>query len=1036
MSLSSKAPNPEKGKRYFQHLDQALCNANWGEIPELARKTDKHAPQRRCFTLTARTEAQLAVAISTAPTRIPPLDAAVPLSEAIAREKHAPEDAYCASVCLAEMYLMQNNLASALKALPEGAYEARTSDNRIAPLGWLEVTAVKATCIRAAAFEAGGRVPELENLYHTAITQTPGSRTPELRRYTERLLARACTHYSAKADPKSLSTSDESLRAFRAWGSFWQRSPPPSARDHRVQVPRRQIWKGYYTLLSSLLQRNLLSTSSAGDLSDSLLVPYNEASEDSSLEAKQRQRVELKRIEATYESLLLNETQFPKASQDNEEVEQWVEQAIKNWEIMCGPTWTDAELGKGGKEAVSRGVLDILYRAATKTFHSTSILRHLFTVHGALGDFNLSIHAFDSYVEIVGKGKARAAKTGKHELGFDNNDIALLAAADAVRELCRYGDRDQAEKAVEVAKTIEKWLGQQLPPSDQEAQGNSDDNRAEQAHPPYEPTESRLQATTLAAAYRAIGVSQAHWARMTYESDTRSGLQAKAISNFRMSANLDDSNIETIYVLAKLLAETRDVTAATEVLKRCLENPTPSSAVNGADEDGHLHADLQRRRQLMPLWHLLALCLTARDEYESAMGTTEAALGLLGDLDVLFGRSTFQSSDSEKRMAPNPAPHSLVEQMDAFEREVFIQLKMSQLTLLELTEGPLTAAESSADLIHLYTGLFGDPDSMKIALKPPPTAVSVAPSRASGTLRSLVGSIRPRSVRSARDHSREDPFRPSTSTAPPRTSAGSGTRPEAANGRVVGAPVSITVTNEDGEKTQHDHHRHHLHLPFKVRGHHGDFREVGSLRSKHSAENVDEKQASDGEEKPLPVPPKDTDAIDYATIPATNPPVVGSAVQHIASTDSASRPDQPLKEIEHNAPHNQWPSPEGHDDQPPSQDLRLPAPYPATSNGSLGMRRGSLQDRQHRLSILIEVWLFVAQLYIRAQLHDDAADCIDEACRFVVMFEAERGSEHSSARNFYFKGWGGGKSVDELWADVWSAVSLSLVNIPFRLLGD
>lgn len=42
------APNPEKGKRYLAQLDQALCNGNWADVPELARKTDKHAPDRRC----------------------------------------------------------------------------------------------------------------------------------------------------------------------------------------------------------------------------------------------------------------------------------------------------------------------------------------------------------------------------------------------------------------------------------------------------------------------------------------------------------------------------------------------------------------------------------------------------------------------------------------------------------------------------------------------------------------------------------------------------------------------------------------------------------------------------------------------------------------------------------------------------------------------------------------------------------------------------------------------------------------------------
>lgn len=48
MSGHGKAPNPEKGARYLASLDQALCNASWSEIPELARKVDKHAPERKC----------------------------------------------------------------------------------------------------------------------------------------------------------------------------------------------------------------------------------------------------------------------------------------------------------------------------------------------------------------------------------------------------------------------------------------------------------------------------------------------------------------------------------------------------------------------------------------------------------------------------------------------------------------------------------------------------------------------------------------------------------------------------------------------------------------------------------------------------------------------------------------------------------------------------------------------------------------------------------------------------------------------------
>lgn len=48
-SLVKKAPNAEKGARYVGLLDAALSNGSWADVPELARKVEKHAPQRKCM---------------------------------------------------------------------------------------------------------------------------------------------------------------------------------------------------------------------------------------------------------------------------------------------------------------------------------------------------------------------------------------------------------------------------------------------------------------------------------------------------------------------------------------------------------------------------------------------------------------------------------------------------------------------------------------------------------------------------------------------------------------------------------------------------------------------------------------------------------------------------------------------------------------------------------------------------------------------------------------------------------------------------
>lgn len=40
--------DPDKARRYLGLLDAARSDGKWPEVPELARKVEKHAPQRKC----------------------------------------------------------------------------------------------------------------------------------------------------------------------------------------------------------------------------------------------------------------------------------------------------------------------------------------------------------------------------------------------------------------------------------------------------------------------------------------------------------------------------------------------------------------------------------------------------------------------------------------------------------------------------------------------------------------------------------------------------------------------------------------------------------------------------------------------------------------------------------------------------------------------------------------------------------------------------------------------------------------------------
>ena len=143
--------------------------------------------------------------------------------------------------------------------------------------------------------------------------------------------------------------------AFRAWANFWEGRPSQGITE--IDGPkvgsgllRRHIWKAYYDILSTILQRGLPYEPATTTMTEK---PAQTAT------TRMLQRAELKRVEATYEGLMLQEIRFPKADELNEEVEDWVDQVMRNWRVLCGPTWHDEELGEGGQEAAGRNVLDV-----------------------------------------------------------------------------------------------------------------------------------------------------------------------------------------------------------------------------------------------------------------------------------------------------------------------------------------------------------------------------------------------------------------------------------------------------------------------------------------------------------------------------------------------------------------------------------------------------------------------------------------------------------------------------------------------------
>lgn len=962
------------------------------------------------LTLTASTEAQIANATRSRPDSSSStlshsglLDNTPGLVQSIDQEKTYLEDAFQATVCLHHIYFLRNEWKTVTAGLDVdkwGEQAAQFAQSRSGVSPWTRICMIKSRYIVGLAQEKLGAPQSAADTYQSALTiieEAPSdvASSPQYRMWAGGVLARGCALSTRTEDQATLQGLSRSLALFRTWGRYSGRKPGNMAPGNSTQndIPPRKTWSQYYQLLSMILRHDLVYPV---DSMSELSINAGNVHADYLCRSRIQFVNDLKDVEATYETLLLQETKFPKASQSNEEVELWVQQVVANWRILCGPGWRDEDLGTDGKEAVGRRVLDILYRAATKTFHSTPILRHLFTVHASLAEFELAMKAFDSYTEIIGKGKARAEKTGLHELGLDNDDILIFTAAQAIKVLCLYGSRAEGERALAVGKKIEAWLTKQRPVSSSTVDIKGDAVESGRAL-----TQDVVSTAALAAAYRAIGQSQANWARLTFEPTERSLLQNKALRVLRRSLVASpegDGDLDTAYSLALVLAETRDVPAAIQVLRTALAaSPSRSDTAEVHEADNIAATNLtqasrlDRERRGFPLWHLLALLLTARGEFETAVKLCDAALEQFDTLSTAGTDVDEASINGDNTLL---FQNSAVGRMTASEKEGVLQIKLTQSSLLELLDSPTAAIDESKKLLALYARLFGAPSMAQFPTKAPPTAVSRAPQESSGgTLKSIRGSVLGRSKAS----------RPTI----PLESAGTSIRTSTDVAHSTGQPVTIQVTNEDGKPADHHESHHHLRMPFKVRGHHGDWRDAGNL-----------KQPDEKDGRLPPVPPQDGHS---------------GAASSILNEKSSSA-QQPLRPIAHNMEMNKQPAPLQQHQQPPRQDLRLPAPHPASASWTPGPQFPTAIQRRHKISLLIDVWLYIAGLYIRTELFADARGAIEEAHKLIEGFELEVAQEASNARAFDERGWGNGKSVSHLWGDVWAEVScvavIALVSIP------
>ena len=834
----------------------------------------------------------------------------------------------------------------------------------------------------------------------------------QLSYWSEQMLAQMAFVASTNIDFTALQSNPwvaVALQAFRLWADLATRSKEVSYAtfgNSQAHLSNLRILKGFYDLVSRLLQHGF---------------EYPPTGE---VRPRLKQSAELRNVERMYENELLRNTRFPKAQESNEPIENWVEQVIRNWQILCGPSWREMDLGEGGRNAVGRNVLDILYRAATKTFHSTLILRRLFQVHKSLTDFDLAYKALDTYIELVERGKARAAKSNELPFGQDGDETVLRTVSEGVEGLCSFGSRDEAERAYELAIKVEDWLQDHSLAQTAELTLNG---TAEEPANESMVKQHTVSPETTEIAYRAIGVGHAHWAKWTPISESRASLQAKAISNLKRAvaqASQNKHHLDSIYALSLLLAETRDINKAVDHVKTALtwDRPPANQGSSFAVE-----------RNLVPLWHLLALLLTARQDFETADQACGAAFEQFPSPRVLFGSSRRQRSShlpAGKQMLLDGEEPALVDEMETQELERIIEIRITELALVEVSEGPEEAVNMTNDLLSLFSRLFGrldvttDDKPVKTSLDPPKSSAS--------TVKSFRGSLFGRK-KQARPALHDVEKVNGISTIPEKEIPRQPTR--ASN-----APA-IEVTDEH-DKSHHirlGHSRHSKNSHSENVNSRKFHRREGSITSlirRHSKDRRTSQDRNHGSsqkqsfETGLEIPEQaaltdtgrpsssEDQALQGRPINNKSSELPPSPVAPAQIHDSSPNARNTLQPIGHNQPHDKLPPPPGHESQNIQQDVRLPTVNADTSSTQPSPRFPKSASQKHSLIILARIWLIIAGLYRRAMMFDDSREACDEADRVAMRIENLVAAQESSARAFASPDWGNGKSSDEVWADV------------------
>lgn len=569
------------------------------------------------------------------------------------------------------------------------------------------------------------------------------------------------------------------------------------------------------------------------------------------------------------------------------------------------------------------------------------ILRRLFQVHASLTEFDLAIKAFDIYKTLCLRAKERSNKSPEFAHQCEDERVFAETASEAVLILCAFGQFREAEKAKAICDVLQDILNTNL--KDQSV---------------------RMAPKIEALVLRAVGVGLATWARWIRFSECRADLQASAITILEKAASIEvlgNTDLSATFALGLLLAETGDLDGAIDYVRTALIESKPDgieSSVSNISRDAF-------GNNVARLWHLLALLLSAKQDFDAATKACEAGLNDIEGLDVFSQPNNRLTGTSFKPWFVSSDDAGSLPRLEAREKESVIEMRITQLSLIELNHGPEIALNHSDALLKLFGLLFPDFDldpgaveSVQTTVKSnniTPKSTHLAPSKKSMTP-NIRGSIFNR---------RKSSKRPSIGA--------SNISNEFINIDVNGSGTEVSPEMERSRSMQRN----------------------DSIKQKEKHLQPVERHSSKSEEK-SEWRERRTEIQD--SLPSRRRDLSASGRSVGARSRSSAR----------------------HPGKAPIETEVDTIPMP-TLLSTLELIKFSKQHlRRHAIGLLIKIWLFITGLYRRASLFEDAKEACKEASELAYRLELLLMGPTPSAAAFAEAGWGISASSDALQADIWA----------------